>query len=168
MPFEVLLHKLRLAKTRLRVLIVGADPYDELPLAIEIEKVKGALRLACSKASMADPEIVEIPPHQASCEKLGQQMDSPPFHIFHFAGHGFPDHLLLNDKGLPEELSSVRLSELLRINGTHLCFLSACNSGRIQGDGLLTSSGMIENLLSAGVPNLIAFRWPVGRRTLGD
>src|ERR1700722_11161923 len=66
-------------------------------------RAREALRTACAKASMADPEIVEIPSHQASCEKLGQMLAAPAFHIFHFAGHGFPDHFLLNDKGQPEE-----------------------------------------------------------------
>jgi hypothetical protein len=103
MSFEVLLHKLRVAKTRLRVLLVGTDPYDKLPVGTEIDKVREALRTACAKASMADPEIVEIPSHRASCERLGQMLAAPAFHIFHFAGHGFPDHLLLNDKGQPEE-----------------------------------------------------------------
>src|SRR5580704_4735822 len=54
MSFEVLLHKLRVAKTRLRVLLVGTDPYDKLPVGTEIDKVREALRTACAKASMAD------------------------------------------------------------------------------------------------------------------
>jgi hypothetical protein len=158
-PFGELLAALR-ESGPLRALLVGVDPDERLAVEVEIEGVKSRIMEGCSRMGLASPVIDIVPSAQASAARLRDMLKNK-YHFFHFCGHGLPSKIRLNKAGMAEDVPSSLLKEWLRDAGVILCFLSACYSGRSEGDGLLSSSGTIEDLLAAGIPNIVGFRWAV-------
>ena len=158
------LAELRHKGIRLRALLVGVDPDDELPVEEEIAGVEKEIEEGCARMGMAAPAIDILTSARASADRLRDALKQG-YHFFHFCGHGLYTQIRLNNAGTRDDVPSSLLKEWLRDTGVMLCFMSACYTGQTQGDGLLTSSGMIEDLLTAGIPNIVSFRWAVSARS---
>jgi hypothetical protein len=169
-PFSHLLRRLKESDSPLRVLLVGSDPTEELATDAELDEVKQAIRSGCAAMGITT-SIEELPSEFASGTALRNKLDRcRPFHLFHFAGHGFHTPrgdqdkracIRLNDCGRPQDIPSDVLQAWLLDCGLWLCFMSACRTATISGEGVITSGGLIDDLLHAGIPNYVGFRWPV-------
>lgn len=92
----------------------------------------------------------------------------PQAEIFIFSGHGDRDgagtDLLLDDGSVlkPADFSSVRLQKL------QLAVLEACSSGIGNEFGMLDTANLVNPLLVAGTPSVIASRWNVDSAATSD
>ncbi len=84
--------------------------------------------------------------------------------VFHFAGHGLDDSLVLvDDAGAPWQLPAQQLAMNLRGRGAQLVVLGACESAmRARRDPW---SGVATRLIAAGVPAVVAMQYRIGDRT---
>jgi CHAT domain-containing protein len=85
--------------------------------------------------------------------------------VFIFAGHGEPDGsgtalMFRNDRNL-----SARDLSSQRIRNMQLAVLAACSTNKGQNHGLWDSNNLVQALLSAGVPQVVASHWDVDSAT---
>lgn len=164
LPIPGLLKRLAELDQPLRVLLVGTDASGKLPVEDEIARVKRRIESGAA-AFQLKCEIIEVPPELASADRVQKEFAKKPLHLFHFCGHGYRDGneggIVLNLRGEAEPVSSEQLAAWMMGRGLWLAYLSACRTAAVSGDGLTLSSGLFEDLLGAGVPNVVGFRWPV-------
>jgi hypothetical protein len=119
----------------------------------------------------------------ATIQRLSTELAAGATDIFHFAGHGVPDAIVLEsdgaddqkgakatgDKatgGAPVRLSAEQLGVNLLGHGTQLAVLGACDSGR--RDQADAWSGVATELIGAGVPAVVAMQYKIGDRNAID
>jgi hypothetical protein len=169
-PFTGLLNRLRQSGESLRVLLAGTDPSGELPIEEELKQVRRNIELGAAALNLKC-DFTDVVEEKASPAALQKALTRDrPFHLFHFCGHanqaqGGRAFIRLNDRGKAQDVTSDQLKAWLLDAGIWLCYLSACQTAAVGGDSLLVSSGMFEDILGAGVPNLVGFRWPVTARS---
>jgi hypothetical protein len=129
---------------------------------IEVNRQKGCLRAEVDIKH--NPFLAEM----SDCLKHGG------YHLVHFSGHGIyadsPEDSCLLFRGpnnTIERLTANRLNALLQRSKVRFFYLSCCE-GAATGmpDQLLSSDflGITDALIIAGVPSVIAMRWPVNDR----
>jgi CHAT domain len=163
-PIPALLMWLAESEQPIRVLLVGADASGLLPVEQEIARVRRRIESGAA-AFQLECEIVEVPPELASADRVRKEFERRSIHLFHFCGHGYQEGneggIVLNTSGQAERVSSGQLGAWMIDKGLWLAYLSACRTAAVSGDGLILSSGLLQDVLSAGVPNVVGFRWPV-------
>jgi CHAT domain-containing protein len=109
---------------------------------------------------------------ELTLESASAALDSCKYDLIHFCGHGFYAQLdpessglvLRNQAGDIAVLEALRLRQLLKDSRTRFVFLSCCE-GAASGDAaqLLDTDylGVIDGIISAGVPAALGYRWPV-------
>jgi CHAT domain-containing protein len=122
-------------------------------------------------------EFVEILPAEATVQAVEKTLlEERPFHLWHFTGHGhhFSEDadasgiVLTDDKDEPEVINCRRLSRWLKGSGLWLTYLSCCHTAGSSGSGLGLSqmyTGTMEAVVTAGVPNVVGFRWAVSDKS---
>jgi energy-coupling factor transporter ATP-binding protein EcfA2 len=164
-----LIYQLKQTNRDLRVLLVGTDPDEELPVDQELNEVHDRIRDGAANLGIKHTEFIQIRGAEASSKKLSEALlQQRPIHIFHFCGHGVHrpsgvDHacIRLNRNGMAEDIGSNQLRGWLIGAGIWLCFMSSCRSGTLRGHSLLRSGGLLDDVVSSGIPNFVGFRWPV-------
>ena len=146
-----------------RLLVALASPQDEelLHLDKERENIDRALQ------DIPGIEPVYLP--EATAEKLLDKLMSGA-DIFHFSGHGKFNKsaldassgyiLLLGEDGKSAPMSADKLAVTLQSRGVQLVFLGACETGR--RDEKNVWSGVVTNLMAAGIPTAIAMQYKIG------
>ena len=138
-------------------------------------------------AALANPEIPGRAPLNLAAEKLNLEqalktvprmtvsfVDAPTIDnvqdalldgadVFHFAGHGVADSLVIvDDTGAPSELTATLLAQHVTGRGVQLVVLGACESGmRAIRDRW---SGVATRLIAAGVPAVVAMQFRIADR----
>jgi hypothetical protein len=119
----------------------------------------------------------------ATIERLSRELAAGTTDVFHFAGHGVPDAIVLESDdadapdggkamggkatgGAPVRLSAEQLGVNLLGQGAQLAVLGACDSGR--RDQADAWSGVATELIGAGVPAVVAMQYKIGDRNAID
>lgn len=145
----------------LSVLITGANSRPEriLNVKAELDRVEAALRPLTDEGKASVTRIDEL-----GAGKLQTPLIQKKPHIFHFAGHGEWNSdtgetaLLLRGAGGPDRLETDFLAAVLRNSSVRLVILNACDTA---ADHNTLWSGMAQTLVLAGVPAVVAMRYPV-------
>ena len=157
----------------LRVLLVasviGATVHDA---SKELSAVRKHIEAGCAAMNL-EVDFVEILPGDATSKNLEKKLvEDRPFHLWHFTGHGehFSEDadasgiVLIGDKQEPEVVTCKRLNRWLKGSGLWLAYLSSCHTSASSGSNAGLSQtyvGTMEAVVSAGVPNVVGFRWSV-------
>lgn len=144
--------------------ITGNMPPGLVPLEdAESEARHVASHFARSKLLVGD---------QATLQRIQQYLSTAS--VFHFAGHSWidPQHLTLllapdgNQNGAYYwDISSLPASQL---RSCALIVLSACSTEGVTSSDSGNSVDTVQALLSVGVPQVVASRWPVNSSTTAD
>jgi CHAT domain-containing protein len=172
-PFQQLIDSLNDTSGTLRVLLVASDPEETLSKSLdELRAVRGHIEGGCRRMGLG-VHVDEILPPQATSESLERELiDHRPFHVLHFTGHARHSSedadasgiVLRGKNGQPEVISCKRLSRWLEGANLWLAYISSCHSAAASGSGTGLSQryvGTVEAIVSAGVPNVVGFRWLV-------
>lgn len=171
--FADFLAELRRQRQPLRILLIasntgGIDPDGETQaLEEQIRQKTDALRIRS--------EIKRVPTEEASIEAVEQLLNRCPYHIVHYAGHGYFDAATGEDSGLifwrnPRRqgdvvrLTARALAQRLQGSSTVLFYLSSCVGGTVGGEHLLHGNdylGVMDAIVQAGVPVVLGYRWYV-------
>ncbi|MDT5062665.1 MAG: hypothetical protein QOH63_3124 [Acidobacteriota bacterium] len=175
-PFHQLLSSLAADGKELRVLLVASDVGGKLSQATEeLQQVRNHIESGCLRIGLK-PDFVEILPEAATISRLETELlEQRPYHIFHFTGHAMhftedqnASGILLHGEDGPEVVPCKRLKRWLEGAGLWLTYLSSCHSSAVSGKvrGLSEKYlGTIDAAISAGVPNVVGFRWLVSDRS---
>jgi CHAT domain-containing protein len=176
-PFEQLITSLKNTTIPLRVLLLASDPRGTIPDAVkELDKIRKRIEAGCQQMEL-QVEFVEILPAEATVQAVEKTLlEERPFHLWHFTGHGhhFSEDadasgiVLTDDKDEPEVINCRRLSRWLKGSGLWLTYLSCCHTAGSSGSGLGLSqmyTGTMEAVVTAGVPNVVGFRWAVSDKS---
>jgi hypothetical protein len=172
-PNRVLAIKLPL---RVLVMISSPDDYPALDVKKEWNKLNRALK------ELIGERLVELVPlEKATISSLLHQFRSdPPYHVFHFIGHGGYDSetgdgfLILEESAEDEEgigskeirnvssrrVNGERVADLLRNHTSlRLAVINACDGARAS----LTDpfGGTAQSLVRASIPAVVAMQFPI-------
>jgi CHAT domain len=159
-------------RTRLRMLVVEAQPAGTAPLAIQDEEERIRHRFQ----PLLDANLIEIEVlAHATAERLHERVFSSslerrPFDIVHFIGHGEfarrPDdddgqgQLLFHSMDGGVQRVNVRtLREILCNRGIQIVFLNACDTARDARGHL--NRGVGQALMEGGLPAVVANQYSV-------
>jgi CHAT domain-containing protein len=158
---------LRLARDRLRVLVIG-NPTGDLPAA---EKESRAVAALLDGLDGAEVEaLIGTEDHPVTYEAVSTMLGSQPYDVLHYAGHadfspgrrGKGGFRLAGEALLtPTDLSTRRYLPAL-------VFANACNSAALDDSSPASMFGsaeatrdLVKGLLEAGVQAFIGSLWPV-------
>jgi hypothetical protein len=151
-------------KLPLRILCMIASPSDQDPL--DIAREQGRIQEALN--GLVEKGLVELTwlPGQTSHDLL-RAMQSGPWHIFHFIGHGGFDPstdegllALANDQGKTSLLSASQLGTLLADHRSlRLVLLNACEGARGDQHDLFSSTA--ATLARSGIPAVLAMQYEI-------
>lgn len=146
---------------RSHALVIGqsmADPRDGLPPLPE------AMEEAREVASRFDESVLLLD-DDARLPRILREL--PRAEVLHFAGHSIGNRQLSGlvlasspDSG-SSHLVRVRDFNVKLLRQSRLVVLSSCSSANGVGIGLNDRDSLARNALAAGVPNVVASRWPV-------
>jgi hypothetical protein len=151
-------------KLPLRILGMVASPADQVPLKVAAEKkrVNDALARLIENGQV---ELVWL--DGGTWQDLFNAMDSGPWHIFHFIGHGGYDRV--NDEGTvlfegPDGGSDpMRATQLARLLADHenmrLVVMNSCEGARGGREDLFSSTASI--LVRRGIPAVLAMQYEI-------
>jgi DNA-binding NarL/FixJ family response regulator len=110
----------------------------------------------------------------ATLKAVEEKLENGAYHIVHYAGHGefvehrTQDHRLLfrgkRDVSRPDSMPATRLKSLWRKKPPSLFYMSCCRGSATGSRRDLFNNdllGLTDAAISAGVPSVIGFRWPV-------
>jgi hypothetical protein len=150
----------------LRILLVTAQPSDQLQLdlSVEIARIHDVLK------ELQNLQLVNITVlSNATADSLHaivRQARYGEFDVVHFMGHGdFEEstdtgYLLFNsDNGTTHKMSTEHLCAILRGRGVKIVFLNACQTG--QGGHIDYNKGVAPGLVAGGVPAVVANQYSV-------
>ena len=151
-------------KPPLRILAMVASPSD-YP-ALDVEREKGRLESAVAK--LTDAKVVELSWLKGQTpQDLLDELQNPPWHVFHFIGHGgFNAELgegvvvFADEAGVSRQVTGRDLGLLL---GDHdplrLAVLNSCDSAR--GDSADVFSSTAAALVRRGTPAVVAMQYEI-------
>lgn len=169
----------RASGQRPRALLVAADVAGELTvdrssyLLPPLSAVDEEVRKVASRLEERGWEVTAVASHEARLSLIQRQLESGGFHLFHFAGHGvyvpyapMRSCLILRaaEGDTPAMLPAEWLHQVVRESDLRLAFLSCCQGAASGSVGHLGSNdflGIIDALVTAGVPAAIGYRWPI-------
>jgi hypothetical protein len=151
----------------MRVLIAVVQPREHARLSWE-EETQAIARgfQPLEEQGLLNATLV----HTASLKELRRALESEPFDVLHFVGHGGWEesrdrgYLLFEDKnGADVQVSPNEMVRLLRDRGLRLLFLNACETGRGSRRGRFVefNRGIAPALLASGLPAVVANQYPV-------
>lgn len=179
-----LLNDLHRQGMRLRVLLIAANTGNIPRVDDEIDAIRKILE---SNPKGLGIDIKVLRNSEATLEAVSRQLQTGSYHIVHYAGHGefvstrTDNHRLVltrtrdvvpangQPQGQPdaivrEYLTATQLSVLWSKNPPSLFYMSACWGAATGPTSALLNNdllGLIDAAISAGVPSVIGFRWPV-------
>jgi Tol biopolymer transport system component len=148
----------------LRILGMVVSPKD-LP---ELDTERERQRIEVAVADLREQGLVELEwLPKGTWRELQHALRRPPWHIFHFVGHGSFDEiraegniLLVDERGRAQRLSAMDLGRLL---GDHepmrLALLNACEGAK--GDSLDVFSSTAAVLVRRGTPAVVAMQYEI-------
>jgi CHAT domain-containing protein/CheY-like chemotaxis protein len=169
----------------LRVLLIAANTGDIPRVDDEVEEIS---RIFKRSPKGLRTEVKVLKGAEATLDEVTAELKSGSYHIIHYAGHGefvperAQDHRLVFTRPrdvmtvdeqsslntppgvIREYLTATQLKMLWRENQPSLFYMSACRGAATghTSDGLNNDLlGLIDAAISAGVPSVIGFRWPV-------
>ncbi|HEX3477605.1 MAG TPA: CHAT domain-containing protein [Kofleriaceae bacterium] len=174
----VLLNELHRRGQPLRVLLIAANTGGIPRVEDEVDEIR---RLFESQRARIPPRVKVLKTADATVEAVARELESVPYHIVHFAGHGdFVDQRTTEHRLVlsgarditpgrpthdgPGYLTKDQLLNLWSKHRPSLFYMSACQSAAMLARRDLINNdllGMIDAALLAGVSSVIGFRWPV-------
>jgi hypothetical protein len=161
------------AHTKLRFLLVHADPTGNLPAAKrEIEQIRDGLNARWNRPEAEQIEITVLEGAGATGQALNEALLSGTYDVIHFAGHAAFDEQNPDLSGLVLTGSEVFYSQKIQrlLEGRPLVFLNACETGRSANEANAQSVGQYfwrpaEGLASAflygGALGCVGSLWPI-------
>jgi hypothetical protein len=158
----------------LKVLLAGADPRNSLAnLDDELTRLKELIEVGCQALNLHCNVTVLEDATRTALEKLLEDTNLGPFHIFHFCGHGTrgsnPDEsslVLRAGSGASDPVSCEKLRLMLQNRVLWMAYLSCCYGAATRGSVGIEQQyvGTIHAVLTAGIPVALGFRWAVSDR----
>jgi CHAT domain-containing protein len=165
----------------LRALLIASDTGGIPKVENEIDDIYRILKRN-PKGLVTDVTILKTA--DATLETVCRELEQGPYHIVHYAGHGefvaerTQHHRLLLKRardvvrsgGVPagepqsDFLEARQLKILWSVNRPSLFYMSACRGAAVgETQDLFNNDllGLIDAAISAGVPSVVGFRWPV-------
>lgn len=159
------------ATAPLHILVVVANPLQQA--ALDVQQEWKTLREKWSDPNSTQRVVLELlkkPTIDCLADRLRQQ---PSVHILHFIGHGTFDansnpktgYLVWeNEEGTPDFVDDKRLRLLFRDHpALRFIFLNACEGART--DSSTAFAGVAQQLISLGMPAVIAMQFPIPDRS---
>ena len=142
-----------------RVVAALANPVVPGRAPLDLSAERANLSKALGKAPGISVDFVEDATIDAVTDALQTDAD-----VFHFAGHGIEDNLVLvDDQGGPWKLPAEQLAVDLRARGVRIAVLGACESGARTGSDAW--DGVATRLVSVGIPAVVAMQYAIGDRS---
>lgn len=142
----------------------------------EIDNITDILRQSRNNEG-PNVEVTPLPTTEINFSKFIELLESDEFDIIHYNGHGYlnadePDKSFIcfwekkNGEGDVVAVTANDLYSALRYNKQKLklFYLSCCEGGGVGNSYKRLSNnflGLVEPIINAGVPNVIAMRWPI-------
>jgi hypothetical protein len=153
--------------TRLNILAMVARPADQA--ALDVRSEKGRLQTALADLQRTDKVKLTWVGGQ-SWRDLRTAVDSGPWHVFHFIGHGGFDTqsgegalALAGEDGGTSPLGAAALSMVLSEHTSlRLVVLNACDTGR--SSSLDSFSSVAGALVRRGIPAILAMQFEITDR----
>jgi DNA-binding response OmpR family regulator len=155
----------------LHVLLIASNTGGIAKVEKEVEDVARIFKTN-AKRLRAKVDIIKSP--DATLKTVEDKLENGAYHIVHYAGHGefvenrSQDHRLLfrnkRDITRPDPMPATRLKSLWRTSRPSLFYMSCCRGAATgRGRDLYNNDllGLTDAAISAGVPSVIGFRWPV-------
>ncbi|HYV06537.1 MAG TPA: CHAT domain-containing protein [Blastocatellia bacterium] len=164
-------------KLPLRILVMISSPGDYAPL--DVSKEWGKLNRSLKE--LIDRRMVELVLlKEATIPALLDQFRNPPFHVFHFIGHGGYDsatgdgYLVFeepveDDEGIGEtddrrsrghRVNGERVANLLQNHGSlRLAVINACEGARASVANPF--GGVAQSLVRASIPAVVSMQFPI-------
>jgi CHAT domain len=148
----------------LRILAMVSSPTEAADLDVERERSK----LEEALAGLVEAGTVEIDwLETATLRELQRHLQGPPYHIFHYIGHGAFDPqlddgvLLLEDaQGNGDRVSGVKLGTILSDHTSlRLAVLNSCEGGRTAAEDPF--SGVASSLVQKQIPAVLAMQFEI-------
>jgi hypothetical protein len=140
-----------------RAVVALASPQGPGIITLDLDAERGNIAAALEAGNGITPDFLE----HATLEALTKALAAGAVDIFHFAGHGSADSLILEGAGRQRALlSGEQLAVNLANRGTQLVVLGACETGRREGAN--EWSGVAARLLGAGIPAVVAMQYKIG------
>jgi hypothetical protein len=155
-----------LHKRKLSLLFAFADPTDQGPVAWEDIQATIDREFRSRLKDNFEIDVIE----GANVEALTDALQSKPYDIFHFNGHGEilvdengreTGHLVLVDSRTQQtqRLSAEKFALLVQGRGLQLVVLSACSTSA--GNFAKSYAVVAQSLVDCGVPAVVANQFPV-------
>jgi CHAT domain-containing protein len=148
----------------LRILALVSSPSDAAALDVEREKAK----LEEALGGLVAAKAVEIDwLEQATLRELLRRLQGPPYHIFHYIGHGAYDAqredgvlLLEDEQGKGDRVSGVKLGTILSDHvSLRLAVLNSCEGARAAAEDPF--SGVASSLVQKQIPAVVAMQFEI-------
>jgi CHAT domain-containing protein len=167
-PFAHLIKQLQETGTSLEVLFISADATNKaaksgLKINEEIKILQDVFS-SCLKLRINFTHAIG----EECIDRLRDGSTDQIYHIIHFAGHAVHDrevgersYISIGD-GL--RIEARQLATWIKDKGIWLFYLNACTGAAIGHKHQLAGSeslGLMDAILSAGVPYTVGFRWPI-------
>lgn len=171
--FRRLVSSLVKGKGTLRVLLVASEAGGELSKAgEELAAVRKSVQAGCDRLGLRVDFNELAGPKAIVGEVARELLERRPYHLFHFVGHAShslqdPTEsglVLAGAQGLPETVSCQALRHWVEGSDLSFAYLSSCYGSAVSGSaGTFAQpyTGVIEALVTGGVPNVLGFRWAV-------
>jgi DNA-binding response OmpR family regulator len=169
------LNDLRARRLQLKVLLIASNTTPTIPgVDQEITEIGRSLGTPFADRGIS-VAIKTIPTEHATYATVTEELRKREYHVLHYAGHGTyvresPEKSYLSfwksedHQGGLCRLPISDLQILVRNSGLRFVYLSCCLGGKageqaslLDGDFL----GIADGIVHAGVPSVLAFRWPV-------
>lgn len=154
--------------SRLRMLVVEAQPVGTVELAVEDETARIEHRFhLLTDAQLVEIEVLaEATPERLHEKLFGSWLERRPYDIVHFIGHGEFDReaeegrlLFHSSDGGAQRVDVQTLREILCNRGVQVVFLNACDTARDANRVL--NRGVAQALVQGGLPAVVANQYKV-------
>lgn len=157
---------------KLRVLIIATNTYPPID-GVDAEAIE--LRDIISRHVRLPTEVTLLATHQATYDRVKQELQKDCYDIIHYAGHSHHDidspgksALYFWEReakhGERVELTVDEMKLLLEHSRARLIYLSSCSGAASSDQSELLDDdflGVADGLIHAGVPSVLGFRWRV-------
>lgn len=179
-PRNEALSPTRLASLKkLNILLIASNTTPSIPgVDVEIRSLADFWQ----SQNAIPAEVTVLPTEEASYARIQEELKKSRYHIVHYSGHGSfnlgsPEESALyfwagaNKEAPIKKMMAVELKMHLEQAQPLFVYFSSCYGAATGGPASLLDDdflGLADAVAQAGVPSVLAFRWPVSDRRAPD
>lgn len=168
--FRDLLQRLTKTNSPLRVLMIASDT-GGIQADGEVKALADLIQKTAEPLGIKT-EVRLVLTEEASIDTVSKLLEQSPYHIVHYAGHGYFEEKVENSgldfwddpktKHRKMRLTARELANRLQNSQTVLFYLSCCVGAMVGDEHLLHQNdylGVMDAVVQAGVPVVLGYRW---------